>query len=457
MARDFNPRDDRGSSRGNSSGAGRSGGGAGRPRRDDDRPRRDGERPTGAGRPAGAGRPRRDDGRPSSDRPRRDGDRPAGVGRPRRDGDRPAGVGRPRRDDDRPRSDRPRRDGDRPTGAGRPRRDDDRPFSDRPRADRPRRDGDRPAGAGRPRRDDDRPRSDRPRRDGDRPTGAGRPRRDDDRPRSDRPRRDGDRPTGAGRPRREESRPGADRYTARPRPAGKPDERGGRERTNFDASQYVEVAADIDTKVLPKQVMAELRNISPAAAEYCAKHLAAAMYALEDDDAERAYKHAVAARARAARLACVREMVGLSAYHSQMWAEALNEFRTFQRLTGDPHFLPLMADCERGLGRPMKALAIARSEQVRSLDADTKIEMRIVASGARRDLGQLDAAIATLETPELKSKSHSFAVTRLRYAYAEALLAADRLAEARDWFVKTALGDVEDLTDAADRALEIDA
>ena len=203
--------------------------------------------------------------------------------------------------------------------------------------------------------------------------------------------------------------------------------------------------------------MAELRNISPAAADYCAKHLAAAMYALEDDDAERAYQHAIAARARAARLACVREMVGLSAYHSQMWAEALNEFRTFQRLTGDPHFLPLMADCERGLGRPMKALAIARSEQVRSLDADTRIEMRIVASGARRDLGQLDAAIATLETPELSSKSHSFAATRLRYAYAEALLAAGRLAEARDWFVKTALGDTEDLTDAADRALEINA
>ena len=377
MARDFNPRSDRGS-------------GQGRP---------------GAGRPSSS--------RPSAGRPRRDDDRP------RRDGDRPTGAGRPRRDDDRPRSDRPRRDGDRPTGAGRPRRDDDRPRSDRPR------------------RDDDRPRADRPR--------------------SDRPRRDGVRPTGAGRPRRDESRPGADRFTDRARPAGKPDDRGGRERTNFDASQFVEVAADIDIKVLPKQVMAELRNISPAAAEYCAKHLAAAMYALEDDDAERAYKHAIAARGRAARLACVREMVGLSAYHAQMWAEALNEFRTFQRLTGDPHFLPLMADCERGLGRPMKALAIARSEQVRSLDADTKIEMRIVASGARRDLGQLDAAIATLETPELKSKSHSFAVTRLRYAYAEALLAANRLAEARDWFVKTALGDVEDLTDAADRALEIDA
>ena len=31
--------------------------------------------------------------------------------------------------------------------------------------------------------------------------------------------------------------------------------------------------------------------------------------------------------------------------------------------------------------------------------------MRIVASGARRDLGQLDAAVVTLQVPELKSKA----------------------------------------------------
>ena len=142
----------------------------------------------------------------------------------------------------------------------------------------------------------------------DRSAGPSRPRRDDDRPRSDRP-------AGAGRSRSEGDR--------RTRPAARTDERGGRDRSAFDASQFVEVASDIDIKVLPKQVLAELRNISPAAAEYCAKHLAAAMYALEDDDAERAYKHAIAARARASRLACVREMVGLSAYHAQMWAEEI--------------------------------------------------------------------------------------------------------------------------------------
>jgi hypothetical protein len=217
----------------------------------------------------------------------------------------------------------------------------------------------------------------------------------------------------------------------------------------------VSLPSEVDVKILPKQVLAELRNISPAAAEFVAKHLAAALYALEAGDAPLAHQHAVAARSRAARLPAVREMCGMAAYQSEMWAEALNEFRTYMRLTGDPVFLPLMADCERGLGRPQRALQIARSEQVRSLDAEARIEMRIVASGARRDLGQMDAAIAVLEIPELDSRAHTPLVTRIRYAYAEALLAAGQRTKARDWFVKAALADVEDLTDAADRAVNL--
>jgi tetratricopeptide (TPR) repeat protein len=207
--------------------------------------------------------------------------------------------------------------------------------------------------------------------------------------------------------------------------------------------------------MLPKQVLAELRNISPKGADYVGKHLAAAMMALEDDDTERAYQHAIAARSQGSRLASVREMCGLAAYYNEKWAEALNEFRTYQRITGDPHFMPLMADCERGLGRPEKALNLAKSDQVRSLDADTRIEFRIVISGARADLHQYEAALATLECPELHSKKQSNAITRLRYAYANALLQLKRYDEARDWFVKTSLSDPDDLTDAAERAVQV--
>jgi hypothetical protein len=387
------------------------------------------ESPRSSGRDAGSrGSYDRTSSRPSS--PRSSGSRDAGRGSRRSDEFRS-----PRSNDSRPRRD------DAPRGDRR----SDAPRSDRrsdSRADsRPRRD-DVPRGE----RRSDAPRSDR-RSDS---RSDARPRRDDARSDS-RPRRD-DAPRGE---RRSDSRPSRD--GARTRPAGKPDVRGGRERNEdrFDSTEFVAVDRDIDIKILPRQVVAELRNISPAAADFVSKHLAAAMYALEDDDAERAYQHAIAARSRAARLGCVREMVGTSAYYAGKWAEALSEFRTFQRLTGDPGFLPLMADCERGLGRPLRALQIARSSQVNSLDAATRIELRIVASGARRDLGQFEAAVATLECPELQSRGHGEAVVRLKYAYADALLALGEREKARDWFVKTALADVDDLTDAADRAVLI--
>lgn len=238
-------------------------------------------------------------------------------------------------------------------------------------------------------------------------------------------------------------------------PVGRAKERGGARNREEKNENFIAVAADIDTKLLPKQVLAELRNISPKAADFVGKHLAAAMMAIEDDDFDRAHQHAIAARSQGSRLASVREMCGLAAYYNEKWAEALNEFRTYQRITGDPHFMPLMADCERGLGRPEKALNLAKSAQVGSLDADTRIEFRIVISGARADLNQLEAALATLECPELHSKKQSPAITRLRYAYANALEKLGRLDEARDWFVKTSLSDSEDLTDAAERAVLI--
>ena len=60
-----------------------------------------------------------------------------------------------------------------------------------------------------------------------------------------------------------------------------------------------------------------------------------------------------------------------------------------------------MADCERGLGRPDRALDVARSEEANDLDAPGKVELAIVAAGARTDLGQLDAAVAELEIAQL--------------------------------------------------------
>ncbi|WP_286132660.1 hypothetical protein [Arthrobacter sp. OY3WO11] len=154
---------------------------------------------------------------------------------------------------------------------------------------------------------------------------------------------------------------------------------------------------------------------------------------LIDEEPELAFQHALAASRRGGRLAAVREAVGLTAYAAGHYGEALREFRTYRRISGSNVHLPVMADCERGLGRPDRALDVARSEEAQDLDAPGKAELAIVAAGARTDLGQLDAAVAELEIPQLDiNRAFSYS-PRLFRAYADALAGVGRDADAEKW------------------------
>lgn len=93
---------------------------------------------------------------------------------------------------------------------------------------------------------------------------------------------------------------------------------------------------------------------------------------------------------------------------------------------------------------------------MQKLDKAGQVEMRLVAAGARRDMGQLDAAIVTLQSSELASNAVHPWTARLRYAYADALLAAGREDEAREWFGKALEADKDGSTDASDRLAEMD-
>ncbi|WP_225994142.1 hypothetical protein [Actinomadura rudentiformis] len=178
---------------------------------------------------------------------------------------------------------------------------------------------------------------------------------------------------------------------------------------------------------------------------------------LAEEDPEAAYKHAREARRLASRVGLVREAAGLAAYRAGEWAEALAELRAARRLsTGDDAYLPVMADCERGLGRPERALDLIKSPEAKKLDQAGRIELRIVESGARRDLGQADAAVVTLQVPELKDRRLRPWSARLFYAYADALADAGRMEDASDWFARAAAADRDDETDAAERYAEIE-
>jgi hypothetical protein len=121
-------------------------------------------------------------------------------------------------------------------------------------------------------------------------------------------------------------------------------------------------------------------------------------------------------------------------------------------MNGVTAYLPIMADCHRALGQPEQALRLAKSPSVANFDPDLKAEMTIVEAGARRDMGQLDAALRTLELAPLQSKSRGAWVVRLRYAYADTLEAAGRETDALTWFHRTNGIDSDEMTDASARA-----
>ncbi|MCC3654908.1 tetratricopeptide repeat protein [Streptomyces sp. S07_1.15] len=177
---------------------------------------------------------------------------------------------------------------------------------------------------------------------------------------------------------------------------------------------------------------------------------------LLDEDPEQAYEYSKIALRLASRVASVREAAGFAAYGVGKYAEGLAEFRAARRMTGSADLWPVMADCERGMGRPERALAMAGEPEVQRLDKAGQVEMRLVAAGARRDMGQPDAAVVTLQSPELASHSVQPWTARLRYAYADALLAVGRETEAREWFARALEADQGGTTDASDRLAELD-
>lgn len=211
----------------------------------------------------------------------------------------------------------------------------------------------------------------------------------------------------------------------------------------------------ITGKELDRSVAQQLRGLPEKLAQRVARHLVAAGRML-DTDPQTAYQHTLAARGRAARIAVVREACGEAAYAAGEFAEALSELRAAKRMNGSQAYLAVMADCERALGRPDRALALARNPAVAGFEASLKAEMTIVEAGARRDLGELDAALRTLESAPLRSQSRADWVVRLRYAYADTLLAAGRTEAATEWFHRTVAIDGDEVTDAAERVAELE-
>ena len=264
-----------------------------------------------------------------------------------------------------------------------------------------------------------------------RPTGAQRKRAPGSGRRSDTSNRG---PTGNRKPGRRD-----DKGRTRARGAS---ERGGREdrsggtyvpaTTGRGSVQGPQVDEDAIIAELDSSVRRELSSLPGTLAEKVAGHLIMAGR-LMDEDPELALQHASTAHDLAPRVLAVREALAIAAYSAADYKTAMREARTVRRMSGDDSWLPVIADCERGLGRPERALDMLRETDLAALPPEVRAEALMVMSGARRDLGQSEAAVALLDTDLLRTGERSGWAARLRVAYAEALAESGREEEAEKW------------------------
>lgn len=178
---------------------------------------------------------------------------------------------------------------------------------------------------------------------------------------------------------------------------------------------------------------------------------------LLETDPELAYEHAQAAVRRAGRIDVVREAGALTAYATERYAEALRELRTVRRLSGIDAHRAMEADCERGLGRPERALNVI-AEAPAGLPAGQRAELAIVEAGARLDLGQPEVALIVIEeaprTPITQARVTSMHADVLRALGRDG--EADALAATLPAEESEPIVDYEDLVPDADEAEESD-
>lgn len=213
----------------------------------------------------------------------------------------------------------------------------------------------------------------------------------------------------------------------------------------------------LDLSDLDPAIRSQLRSLDKPVADAIAGHLLMTAELLDEDPA-RAFRHAAAARDLGARIGAVREAAGIAAYRAGEWAQARTELRTARRITGDARHLPLLADCERALGKPELAVKLLDDPDAAGLEPAARAELLIVVASARRDMGQAAAALLLLQrrgADWLDRRRPSEAALRVWFVYADLLVELGRRDEAAEWFAAIARHDADDELGAREYAAEL--
>ena len=216
------------------------------------------------------------------------------------------------------------------------------------------------------------------------------------------------------------------------------------------------IPAGVSAEELDRDALRALTTLSGPNRDIVARHLVMAGQ-LIDLDPEAAYQHAQAAVARAGRVDVVREAAALTAYASGRYEEALREVRAVRRMRGDSSLRAVEADAERGLGHPEKAVEIIDATDPSTLDLAEQVELVLVSSGARADLGQAEVGLVIVDDAlaALPAEADDELRRRLMEVKAQRLLDLGRDNEAAE-VIASMPAEVED-TEIVDIALYADA
>lgn len=183
---------------------------------------------------------------------------------------------------------------------------------------------------------------------------------------------------------------------------------------------------------LPKWVRDDIVRSTPKdRREPALRHLSKGMQQFADERYPAALHELRRAKELSPRSSTVRELLGLSAYRSGRWEEALRELRTFRRITGDLIHMPVEMDCLRALGRKEDVTKTWDRIQEHDISATVSNEARVVYASFLVDEGKAREAWPIIKPGRLIASPSPGEVRRWYVAAKVALAAGDKDAARR--------------------------
>jgi tetratricopeptide (TPR) repeat protein len=175
-----------------------------------------------------------------------------------------------------------------------------------------------------------------------------------------------------------------------------------------------------------------------------------ALKALQSGDVDRAASLAREAKSAAPRSPRVRELLGLAAYRTGEFHEALKELQTYRRLTGFLDENHVIADCQRALGQPARALATCAEVVQQRVSPSVWAETKIIAAATLADEGDFDGALREIRQADVDTRETQDYHLRVWYVAGDILERMGRHDDARSLWERVYAED-PDFFDVEDR------